>query len=135
MKTSAIIAALRNYKMYLAELSVIENCVSNPLPMQQRYSLLKRKTMLIQSWEGLLLSDEQVVITARLIDREKWNAVNKRLAESRNIDFEYDERTLQRIQEKAVSKIATFMMSKFQDELDYLFAEDGQPVHADKNAV
>lgn len=124
MKNATIIASLRNYKICLAELSVIENCAPVSDGSEDRRAFLTRKVSLIKNWVDLLLPDERVVIAARLVEREKWPIVNKKLAKSRNVDYEFDERTLQRIQRKAVSKIAAFMMDKFQDELDYLFAED-----------
>lgn len=124
-----IISLFQNRRRYEAEIAIMRDCSgelnnSDESKYSDRYSYLKRKLALIDHWLSFLPDDERILIEKHLIDGLTWSRIATQIANRQEIDIPCDERTLQRLQAKAVKRISTFMQDSFADILDDLIENE-----------
>ena len=124
-----VISIFQNRRRYEAEIAILRDCSdvlndSEQAKHAARYSYLKRKLALIHHWLSYLPNDERMLIEKHLIDGLPWSRIASQIASQQDIDIPCDERTLQRLQAKAVKRIYTFMQESFADILDYLIENE-----------
>jgi hypothetical protein len=124
-----IISIFQNRHRYEAEVAILRDCsdVLNDTDQAKpaaRYAILKRKVALIDHWLSYLSYDERMLIEKHLIEGLSWSRIASQIASQQEIDIPRDERTLQRLQAKAVKKISTFMQDSFADIIDDLIENE-----------
>lgn len=120
-----IISIFQNKRRYETEVAILRDCSdvlndSDQARPAARYAILRRKLALIDHWLSYLPDDERIIIEKHLIEDLSWPRIATQIATRQEIDIPCDERTLQRLQAKAVKRISTFMEDSFADILDYL---------------
>lgn len=124
MTEKDIIRMYEREKESRIQLSIFAECAENTssasLLTNPHYVLLKKRAALIQHWDALISKEESVVLRLHLIEGISWSEICSKYSAGDD-DFISDHpRTLQRIQRRAVSKIAKFMDSSFGSSLDFL---------------
>ncbi|WP_461811510.1 hypothetical protein [Faecalimonas sp.] len=123
MTENNISTLFENYKQYNAELLIFYECVdelneSETVPAQ--YAILKRRVSLVKNWLQYLPDAESEIIKMHLVEGKSWVYISNFLASQYQGNVPCDERTLQRLQAKALKRILHFVNSQFTDKLDYL---------------
>ncbi len=127
-----IISIFQNQRRYEAEIAIMRDCSdvlndSEQLKHSARYAFLKRKLALIHHWLSYLPDDERTLIEKHLIEGLSWSRIASQMSSQQSIDIPCDERTLQRLQAKAVKRINAFMQDSFADILDDLIENENEP--------
>ena len=132
MTVQSIIHLFKQKRSCEAEISIIRDCTDilndpDQTKQSQKYAILKRRIALIEHWLKYLTPDERTVVEQHLIQNKPWSHIAAQIERERNNEFSCDERTLQRLQAKAIASIDSFMQEQFGDSLDYLLDDqDGE---------
>lgn len=123
-----VIGLLKNYHRYEAELGMIEECAlpnSKSSPYQnERYSILKRRIAFVKHSLTYVQGDAANILRLRFLENLTWPAVGKHIDQERGLETTYDERTLQRLQSRAVKDITDFLSDRFGQTLDVLVEQE-----------
>lgn len=119
----------KRYKQYIAEISILQDCIDIMQDgehdgFQNNYAVLKRRKTLIDHWMQYLPDSEAEIIQMHLIEGRSWVYLSNYFYQKHQGTIPCDERTLQRIQGKALKRIADFVTKQFSDQLDYLIDSD-----------
>lgn len=125
MTVQQIVTLFSNYKKYQAELLILQECIDELMEgsaedVQAQYAVLKRRLSLINHWIAFLPRGESEILEMHLIEGCSWVHIANHLAETGRGSVSCDERTLQRIQTRALHRIHGFVTQQFCDKLDYL---------------
>ncbi len=125
MTEQQIISLFRDRRRYEAEYAIMRDCSDDLADAEQsstasRYALLKRKLSLTDHWISFLPNDEQHLIKKHLVEGLPWSRIAAQMDTQQESSLSYDERTLQRVQARAITRIYAFMNDRFENTLDYL---------------
>lgn len=125
MTLQEITTLFANYKQYSTELLILQECVDElqegeTEEIQEKYAILKRRIVLIDHWIDFLPHSEAEILKMHLIEGRSWVFIANTLSTQYQGNISCDERTLQRMQAKALARIEGFVSRQFIDKLDYL---------------
>ncbi|MEA4897580.1 MAG: hypothetical protein VB115_04965 [Christensenellaceae bacterium] len=125
MTEQDIIRIFQRKQCYEAEFAIIRDCSDELHDFDHtcqalNYAMLKRRLLLIEHWLSFLSPEECTVVERHLIQSQPWAHIAAQLERERGDETSFDERTLQRQQAKAISKICNFMWNCFAESLDFL---------------
>lgn len=125
MTLQDITVLFQNYKQYNAELLILQECVDElqegeTEEIQEKYAVLKRRIALMDHWLSFLPYSESEIVKMHLIEGRSWVYIANKLSSQYQGTVSCDERTLQRTQAKALTRINGFVSRQFVDKLDYL---------------
>ena len=124
MTEQNIVSIFRNRRRYETIIAIMQDCsddLVDPEKMQKaaEYAVLKRKLALNDHWLSYLPDDERMLVEKHLVEGLSWPRISSQMASQLGADIPCDERTLQRLQAKAIKRIYDFMKDSFHDELDF----------------
>lgn len=125
MTEQDITILFKRYKRYEAEIAILQDCVdelhdADTADSQTKYALLKRRITLSNHWINYLPQYEAEIVKLHLIEGHSWVYLANYFSTKQNNGISCDERTLQRLQNKALKRIKGFVAEQFSDKLDYL---------------
>lgn len=125
MTLQEITTLFTNYKQYNTELLILQECVDElqegeTEEIQGKYAILKRRLVLIDHWINFLPRSEAEILKMHLIEGRSWVYIANQLSSNYQGSISCDERTLQRMQAKALARIESFVSKQFVNKLDYL---------------
>ena len=129
MNEKEIRSTIENRRNYEAEIMIMRDCSDalNDLESStyaHRYAILKRRLQLIDHWLHILLAEEKIVLERRLIEGWTWPQITAYMDREYPNEVPCDIRTLQRVQAKALKRLAGFVENIFSSSLDFLIDED-----------
>lgn len=133
MTEQDIAILFKRYKRYDAEIAILQDCVdelhdAETAYSQTKYALLKRRITLINHWLNYLPQYEAKIVKLHLIDGHSWVYLANFFSTEQTNGFSCDERTLQRLQAKALKRIEGFVAEQFSNKLDYLVDDERDTV-------
>ena len=125
MTEQDIIQLFQQKRQWEAELSIIRDCSDelhdfSSAEQAMRFALLKRRLSLIEHWLDYVSSEERTIIQLHLIQKKPWSYIVNQMGIESPGSFPCDERTLQRLQARAIQNICNLMYQSFGNRLDYL---------------
>lgn len=100
---------LRNFRNMQAQLKYLEELPNGQDILQTTFREKKRMIKLIECAFTILDKKEQFVIETHLINQETWAETSRKLQDCFGMECLRSDRTLKRIQNRALEKIITFM--------------------------
>ncbi len=133
MTLQEITTLFTNYKRYSTELLILQECVDElqegeTEEIQEKYAILKRRIVLINHWIDFLPRSEAEILKMHLIEGRSWVYIANTLSTQYQGSISCDERTLQRMQAKALARIEGFVSKQFAGKLDYLVDPPSQRI-------
>ena len=118
-----------NRRCLEAEIEIISVCakeliIEDKTKYLHRYCLLERKIAVIDHLLNLLPDAERFVVQKHLIDGLSWSDISEMVYEDKSSKLPYDNRSLQRIQARALKRINTFLRNHFKNDLDFLMEDE-----------
>lgn len=100
---------LRNFRNIQAQLKYLEELPNGQDILQTTFRKKKRMIKLIECAFTILDKKEQFVIETHLMNQETWTETSRKLQDCFGMECLRSDRTLKRIQNRALEKIITFM--------------------------
>lgn len=129
MTEQNIIQLFQQKRQWEAELSILRDCSDelhdfSSAEQAMRFALLKRRLLLIDHWLNYLSPEEKTIVQLHLIQKKPWSYIVNQMEHESPGSFPCDERTLQRLQARAIHNICVLMNQSFGNKLDYLLESD-----------
>lgn len=105
MAEDKVVIFIKSYSVLKAKKAVMDSISLLNEGDKEDYERIKIQIQMIDSAMSLLTKEEKTIITLHLMDELKWNEI------SESLQGYYSERTLKRMQKKAVDKIENFVYS------------------------
>lgn len=121
MMKSFVINTLKNYRTYLADVTMLECCpnIHSDVTIQDKLIFARSRVEVIQSWLLLLSDDEKYIIEKRFFHGWKWKQVyDQYIIDHHSAEDKDDkaqdvpERTLANYQTYALEKITLYVQQR-----------------------